>query len=187
MNHKDVRHISYLNEVGVLPHRWTTCEQRYRGKHCGHVWNDTANFCFQTSAWLEARFTTILLKKVHRQSDPKWIELLERIKRGKITKPDTIYLKGLMRPLPRPVSAEEVKPLKLYTHRAQVNLENQIEYDKIDKPEFYYRAEDTGETYKRDKLKRTLSHLELANERKFCLYSQFFFTWRLAMILISVS
>lgn len=67
--------------------------------------------------------------------------MLTQIKLGVLDEEMANCLWSLRRPLE---VIEGIKPTRLYTHRANVQTENQVEFGKIQKPEFVFEAMDTG-------------------------------------------
>ncbi|KAF8429910.1 hypothetical protein BGX38DRAFT_399931 [Terfezia claveryi] len=94
----------YLETVGVSNIDWTTCSRTHprTGRICGHIWNPTMRYAYQTLDWLEANFKDFTLTKVYRQKDQQWIDMLAKIKKGEGFQDGkiTAVLDGLKRPLP---------------------------------------------------------------------------------------
>lgn len=120
--------------IGIDPRLWCHCV-------CGQPWNATLKYVFQTKAWEEANFGVVVLTKVHRQQDQKWVDMLSKIKLGQHDTEVLNFLDSLRRPLPE---IDGVKPTKLYTHRANVQSENNAEFKKINEPESTFEAIDSG-------------------------------------------
>lgn len=79
-------------------------------------------FCFESSSWNKCIDKTHYLKKIVRQSDSKFIEILDSVRIGSITPKVRKILES------RIVDYDEksnIKPTILYTHNAQVDLINQ--------------------------------------------------------------
>jgi ATP-dependent DNA helicase PIF1 len=132
------KHIEVLERqelLGVLPDRWSRC------RHCQWLWNDTVKFSFQTPSWEACEFKNVLLKKVFRQSDQDWVDILAQIKEGN-TPPEVISaLMEMQRQLP---DIDGIKPTKLYSHRADVRDENDGEFRKLKSQARRYLALDEG-------------------------------------------
>jgi len=121
--------------VGIDPKKWCTCDK------CGHPYNEALKYVFQTKSWNEASFNCVILTKVHRQKDQQWVDILSKIKVGDVDEEVLNFLEGLRRPLDE---VGGVKPTKLYTHRVNVQSENDTEFRKLKETEFSFRAQDSG-------------------------------------------
>lgn len=102
---------------------------------------DTRKFCFESSIWdfVFSKENQILLKKVFRQKDPTFIELLNSVRKGEIT-PEHIELLSQRRIKPVVVAGEEVEEFhptytKLLPIRQKVDAINKIMFDKIPEKE----------------------------------------------------
>jgi hypothetical protein len=135
------KHLSVLPEDihdhDVDPGRWKLCHK------CLHPHNDTIKYVFQTRTWLEAGFETVVLEKVHRQTNKEWVDHLVRIGRGEISEDTLDYLESLTRPLP---TLRGIKPTLLYARRADVDRENNKELALLPHPEHTFKALDTVTT-----------------------------------------
>jgi ATP-dependent DNA helicase PIF1 len=139
--HKGMR--KYLDEtpkdvfttVGINPKTWSRCVS------CGFPWNEGLKYVFQTKSWNEAAFGTVVLSKVHRQQDQKWVDMLGKIKVGNVDNEVLDFLESLRRPLPE---IDGVRPTRLYTHRANVQGENEAEFQRLGEQEFTFEAIDVG-------------------------------------------
>jgi ATP-dependent DNA helicase PIF1 len=140
--HKGLR--KYLDEtppdvfttIGINPKTWSRCGS------CKHPWNEGLKYVFQTKSWNEAQFGTVVLSKVHRQQDQKWVDMLGKIKVGNVDNEVLDFLESLRRPLPEEING--VRPTRLYTHRADVQGENEAEFRRLEEQEFTFEAIDTG-------------------------------------------
>ena len=121
--------------IGIDSGAWFTCTG------CKYPRNSTIKYAFQTKAWLEADFSTVILTKVHRQTDQGWVDMLTKIKHGSHDDAVLDFLDSLRRPLQQ---LNGVRPTRLYTHRANVQLENDAEFAKIPGDEFVSAAIDAG-------------------------------------------
>ncbi|KAF8461267.1 hypothetical protein BDZ91DRAFT_663553, partial [Kalaharituber pfeilii] len=97
-------------------------------------------------AWEELgfnnRWQTFLLHKVWRQSDQEWVDILGKLKYGEVNQHVKQYLENLKRPLQ---VKGGIKPTRLYTHRADANYENQLEFSKLPFQMYPFEAVDSGE------------------------------------------
>lgn len=171
-NHPDIQKIRFLNHIhsiGVDCERWTVCnrflDKKQQTEECGHLWNDSLKYCFQTPTWYEIKFVPVILEKVHRQQDQEWVKMLERIKIGDASSDILDYLDGLKRPL---VSKDGIKPTKLYTHKKPVDRENQEEFKKLQSQMYPFDAVDRGNFCAEDSFqRRDLTTEELEEHCKF--------------------
>lgn len=85
--------------------------------------------------WDELKLKTYALVKVFRQTDEKFIGILNRIKMSQHTPEDIEYLKTLKRPL---TQEDGVKPTRLYPLNAYVDATNAKYYNEIDADEISY-------------------------------------------------
>ena len=49
---------------------------------------DSNNFCFESEVWIEANIKTIILQEVFRQQDKVFVDLLDHIRYGNVSKND---------------------------------------------------------------------------------------------------
>ena len=110
-------------------------------RDCQHPYNEGCQYVFQTSAWNEAAFASIILTEVYRQKDREWIDMLSRIKLGDVDDSVLDFLESLRRPLPE---ISGLRPTKLYTHKSDVQLENDREFEKLEGPVYRFKATDSG-------------------------------------------
>ena len=108
---------------------------------CHYPYNEGCQYVFQTRTWNEAAFASIILTEVHRQKDPEWVGMLGQIKLGDVGDSVLDFLESLRRPLPEDSG---VLPTKLYTHKANVQLENDREFEKLEGPAYAFKATDSG-------------------------------------------
>lgn len=140
-----------IYRTGVDRNMWKQCESVDRpdilkresteSAICGHLYNPTIKYAFQSPIWFKCGFETVYLKKVFRQENIEWIEHLERIARGELTEETIKYLEYLRRPLNE--TKDGIKPTRLYAKRIDVMYENYKELNKLTKPEYNYGAVDT--------------------------------------------
>ncbi|KAI5844511.1 hypothetical protein DFP73DRAFT_57651 [Morchella snyderi] len=162
---KKISHLERIHKMGVKPTRWTICTRAQRGIECGHLWNETVRYCFQTQTWSQINFRYAFLTKVHRQDDQKWIDMLSRIKIGEVTDEVLDYLVSLNRPL-KPTESGIV-PTRLYSYRRDVERENLEEFNKLNSKIHHFTAVDQGFSVALDKRwSWELSKPELEAQRK---------------------
>lgn len=152
-----------IHSVGVDPKRWTVCKRPVSSTICGHLWNETVKYCFQTSIWSKMGFRFISLTKVFRQTDETWVEMLRKIKMGEVDDEILDYLELLKKPLGTLESG--IKPTKLYTHRKKVDQENEEEFMKLEGNTYRFNAVDTGRFMAEDhRFVRNMEHAELEEQ-----------------------
>ena len=98
---------------------------------------DTPYF-FGSKALAQTDYVTIQLEKVYRQEDNEFIELLNHIRGGNTSPADIQRLNSRYLPdfAPRP----EEGYIRLTTHNASADRQNQLELDKISHPSFTFNA-----------------------------------------------
>lgn len=84
-------------------------------------------YCFTSKEWQELKIKTHELKKIYRQTDPVFQELLGRARYSKLT-PDDIKLLESLKSTQFP---ENIQPTRLYTRNIDVDKINQEEYEKV--------------------------------------------------------
>lgn len=77
-------------------------------------------FCFQLTEWENCIKRVIILKYVHRQKDVKFINLLERVRRGIQTKEDLKIIKSRVNPKDLPNCDGKIEPTRLYPNKSTV-------------------------------------------------------------------
>lgn len=97
------------------------------------------DYCFNSKAWKELNLETIYLKKVWRQTDKNFIETLNNIRIGKVTKKDKELLQSRNYPSNFKPPKEAVK---LYAVNEQVDAENKRRFDAIKEKEYTFEAID---------------------------------------------
>lgn len=134
-----------LHTVGVDPERWSVCngplDKFNQPSGCGHHWNDTIRYVFQTPGWQLAKFNVCILTETHRHKDKDWINLLEKVKLANLDWADLVDLQRLRRPLE---VKDGIRPTLLYTHRINVDEENERGFRELEGPEYHFRAWECG-------------------------------------------
>ena len=98
---------------------------------------DTPYF-FGSKALAQSDYVTIQLEKVYRQEDDAFISLLNHIRTGHVSPEDIRQLNARYQPqfAPRP----EDGYIRLTTHNASADRQNELELAKIDHPSFTFNA-----------------------------------------------
>jgi len=109
------------------------------------------NFCFESPSWSELELECFNLKKIFRQSDETFVKILHNLRLGKIGRTDIEILESR-------VGAKDhssaIRPTILTTHNAKVEKINQIELQKIPRPQTSFDATYFGVPEKIEFLKR---------------------------------
>ncbi|GAA5935910.1 uncharacterized protein JCM15063_001846 [Sporobolomyces koalae] len=98
-------------------------------------------FVFETDAWSECQFQVMELTKVFRQSDPDFIAVLEKIRRG-VCDQQCVDLFALCGSELKEGGAIQIRPTNLYPTRKDVDNENQREFAALKEEEFEFKATD---------------------------------------------
>ena len=103
-------------------------------------------FCFESGAWtslVNAGMQSMELKTIFRQSDIYFVDVLRRVRQGRLTPAD---LREALSENFRQLKADDgVQPTKLYTHRADVDSINDAELAKIQEKEHPFQSRDSGD------------------------------------------
>jgi len=102
----------------------------------------TATFAFESPRWKACRFHPVLLTKVFRQADSKFVNLLNEVRVGRPGSESLRLLYSLRRPLS---SADGITPTILYPLRKDVARENDLEFGKLPGPEYMFCAYEVAE------------------------------------------
>jgi len=97
------------------------------------------DWAFNARSWAEADLKTISLEKVHRQSDPAFIEALGAFRTGKMRRQDADLLRSRVSMFPR------AEITRLMTHNTQVDKWNAYRLDGIAGEQRVYTAQATGD------------------------------------------
>lgn len=111
---------------------------------------DSNNFCFESEVWSEANIKTIILQEIFRQQDKVFVDLLDHIRYGNVSKNDIQLLKSRY-------NIQEygaIKPTILSTHNAIVEKVNNEKLNNLLSKEYVYRAEYDGMIDKIEILKK---------------------------------
>ncbi|MCU0653260.1 MAG: AAA family ATPase [Candidatus Pacebacteria bacterium] len=112
--------------------------------------SDGPDFAFKSQAWKDLDLKICYLDEQHRQSDDEYLNALSAI-RGNVA--DGRVRQFLQNRIDASLDMEVV-PTKLYTHNADVDIENDQELEKLDAKEFRYRMELIGPAALAEKLQK---------------------------------
>lgn len=117
--------------------------------------NNSTKFAFESNVWKEGIDTTIMLTKVFRQQgDSKFIEMLNKMRLGKIDAETEREFKSLSRPLPQ----DEIIPAELYSTRNEVERANNQRLNKLPGKAHIFHAIDGGVLEDREMKDRLLQN-----------------------------
>lgn len=109
------------------------------------------NFCFNSKIWSELNLQNIVLEEIFRQSDSKFIKLLNNIRFGKIEENDIKILKSRININD---DSSSIRPTILTTHNSKVENVNHNFLKNIPHPEQIFNAQYSGDTFKIEFLKK---------------------------------
>ncbi len=112
-------------------------------------------YAFESRVWEEARFSVIHLTKVHRQSDPDFLEVLSKVRLGIVDDQVENFIESKMHN-----KAVSFEATKLYARNVSVDSENEKMLDAIPGKERVYIAELNGEESNLNMLKKGITALE---------------------------
>ncbi|KAI6908350.1 hypothetical protein KC318_g4784 [Hortaea werneckii] len=93
-------------------------------KRCQRVYKDSEKWAFSSETWADCDFRYFELKQIHRQSDKRFIDILNKCRYGQSLSPDQRQL--LLTPKPDPVGA-----VKLLPRKAEVESENRRNFASL--------------------------------------------------------
>ncbi|RVD87572.1 uncharacterized protein DFL_001797 [Arthrobotrys flagrans] len=120
----------YFPEL-IDDNRWLVC----KGKNCQSRMNDS-------ETWQSLNFKSLVLTKVHRQSDQEWVDILNSIKHSNLTPEVSSYLRQLSRPLLQLPNG--IRATNLYSHRRDVDAENRQGLSELPGEEYSVKSIDGG-------------------------------------------
>ncbi len=100
--------------------------------------NEDYDFCFKSYVWKSLNLKTVMLKKVHRQKDEKFINVLERIRTGEANDEDF----GVLRSRSTDAFDDNRDTLKLFAHNVDADAYNRERFDEINASPFVYESVD---------------------------------------------
>lgn len=109
------------------------------------------NFSFNSQAWQNLNLNNFVLEEIFRQSDKKFVKILNNLRLGKIDEDDMEALNSRVKAVDK---TSIIRPTILTTHNAKVEKINQLELQKIPKSEVKFEANFSGREDKIEFLKR---------------------------------
>ena len=124
---------------------------------------ETTQFCFESPLWNQmfTKQNSILLVKIFRQNDEKFLKILNEIRDGKMFRSSVNLLKER---IGKKVESH-IQPTKLFPRRFQVDTYNKMEMDKLSGDDYlfclsYEMEIPMKEKYSKDQIQRELETIE---------------------------
>ncbi|XP_067625032.1 ATP-dependent DNA helicase PIF1 [Eurosta solidaginis] len=100
----------------------------------------TQRFCFQSSAWEKCIQCVFELREVHRQSDPKFINILNHIRIGHVNDEVTKVLRATSK---QKIESDGILATQLCSHTNDAHSINESKLESLDGEKILFRAEDS--------------------------------------------
>ena len=102
---------------------------------------ESGEFCFESPKWFSVfpLANHIQLKKIFRQNDPVYIDILAQVRKGKISDENIDILQKYVKKEYKPEEHNNCALTKLFPTRNRAEYVNQMMFDKIDSPEQQYQ------------------------------------------------
>ncbi|RYP38686.1 hypothetical protein DL768_010757 [Monosporascus sp. mg162] len=114
-------------------------ETTYRCPSGHGNWPDSYKWAFQSEVWDSANFAHVELRQVHRQAgDPLFIEILNRVRSGKLTSHDVMVLTD-----PSRKTKDLTNAVRLYPTRSEVAQYNADKLRELKTPPYHFVARDS--------------------------------------------
>jgi ATP-dependent exoDNAse (exonuclease V) alpha subunit len=117
---------------------------------------EMAKFAFESQAWLSAEPVICYLTEQHRQEDSEFLEILNALRNGKVTKKHKDRLKKCMVKAPKNIT-------RLFTHNADVDRVNEDELRKIEGETKSFEMFSSGIPFMIDIIKKSCLSPEVLN------------------------
>lgn len=108
-------------------------------------------FCFESKLWQDLELKSFVLEEIFRQSDEKFIRILNNLRLGTLEESDVEALKTRLNAKDKNAA---IKPTILTTHNAKVEKINEEELKRIPQKEAIFKAEYFGDPNKIEFLKK---------------------------------
>jgi ATP-dependent DNA helicase PIF1 len=99
------------------------------------------NFCFNSDSWKKLNLEVFVLEEIFRQSDKKFIKILNNLRFGKLDEGDREALNSRLKVEDK---NSAIRPTILTTHNVKVEKINETELKKIPRPEIFHQGEYFG-------------------------------------------
>lgn len=107
-------------------------------------------YCFQSDTWKFADFKSYNLTSNYRQGEGKFLEALEKIRKGEMNDEIEEMISGRL----NAQLNTNIEPVKLFPHKYKVEQENLLKLDELPDEKFTSKAILTGKTYDIEILKK---------------------------------
>ncbi|KAL7292091.1 hypothetical protein TKK_0014365 [Trichogramma kaykai] len=108
--------------------------------------DEQSKFCFQSKAWASCIQMNFELRKVHRQTDPQFISILNQLRMGQVTDETTKILQETSR---QTIETKGILATRLCSHVNEANEINETQLEKLSGVSKTYMAEDSDESMTR--------------------------------------
>ena len=98
------------------------------------------HFCFDAEAWQEGSFEVFCLRTIYRQNDPRFIDLLNNMRFGRMTDIDLEILSSRR----IKVQHQLIKPTIISTHNYQIDAINQQQLKQLSGIDYVFTMHATG-------------------------------------------
>ena len=99
--------------------------------------SETIHFVFEANAWKRCIEDSVVLRTVHRQSDPVFLKILDEARAGKLSQDSIDILESRCT---NDWKRLEIKPTLLFTRRADVEQINMAQIQKCQGPDYSFKA-----------------------------------------------
>ncbi|WWC92397.1 uncharacterized protein L201_007354 [Kwoniella dendrophila CBS 6074] len=103
--------------------------------------NSMPKFCFEADMWNETIHMSVNLSKVFRQKDPRFIDMLNEMRFGKLTPNSVQAFKSLAREVRY---TDSIEPTELFPRREDVDRANQTRLNQLNTDGYSYVSTDGG-------------------------------------------
>ncbi|WVW80758.1 hypothetical protein I302_102744 [Kwoniella bestiolae CBS 10118] len=103
--------------------------------------NTMPKFCFEADMWQETIHMSVNLSKVFRQKDPRFIDMLNEMRFGKLTPQSIQAFRGLSREVRYD---DAIEPTELFPRREDVDRANQTRLNQLNTDGYSYASTDGG-------------------------------------------
>ncbi|XP_014204851.1 ATP-dependent DNA helicase PIF1 [Copidosoma floridanum] len=104
--------------------------------------DEKVNFCFQSKAWGKCVQLNFELKTVHRQTDPKFVNILNKLRIGQVTDEISEVLKNTSK---QKIESDGILATRLCSHVNEANDINESQLEKLTGVVKTYVAQDSSE------------------------------------------
>ncbi|WWC65256.1 uncharacterized protein I303_107873 [Kwoniella dejecticola CBS 10117] len=98
-------------------------------------------FAFEADMWAETIHMSVNLSKVFRQKDPRFVDMLNEMRFGKMTKQSIDAFRSLAREIPY---KDNIEPTELFPRREDVDRSNSTRLNQLNTDGYSYTSSDGG-------------------------------------------